>query len=134
MIIIIFFVSQTFWGPGSGLTVDSSRVVTVVTQFITSDGTDTGELIEIRRKYVQDGNVIENSVMNIDGFEPYDSITEDFCQDYKVAFNDFDDHTIKGGLSAMGESLARGHVLVMSLWDDHDANMLWLDSNYPPGK
>jgi len=123
---------QSFWGPGSGFTVDSSRVVTVVTQFITSDGTDTGDLIEIRRKYVQDGNVIENSVMNIDGYESYDSITEDFCQDYKGAFNDFDDHTIKGGLRAMGESLARGHVLVMSLWDDHDANMWWLDSNYPP--
>merc|ERR1719422_2722765 len=67
--------------------------------------------------------------MNIDGFEQYDSITEDFCQNYKVAFNDYDDHTIKGGLKVMGESLARGHVLVMSLWDDHEANMLWLDSN-----
>ena len=22
-------------------------------------------------------------------------------------------------------------VLVMSLWDDHDVNMLWLDSDYP---
>jgi len=123
---------QTFWGPGSEFTVDSSQVVTVVTQFITADGTDTGELIEIRRKYVQNGNVIENSVMNVDGFEAYDSITEDFCQQYKIAFNDYDDHTIKGGLKVMGESLARGHVLVMSLWDDHEANMLWLDSNYPP--
>merc|ERR1719346_461303 len=123
---------QSFWGPGSDFTVDSSQVVTVVTQFITADGTDTGELVEIRRKYVQNGNVIENSVMNIDGFEQYDSITEDFCQNYKVAFNDYDDHTIKGGLKVMGESLARGHVLVMSLWDDHEANMLWLDSNYPP--
>merc|ERR1712117_779304 len=69
---------QSFWGPGSEFTVDSSQVVTVVTQFITADGTDTGELVEIRRKYVQNGNVIENSVMNIDGFEQYDSITEDF--------------------------------------------------------
>ena len=34
----------------------------------------------------------------------------------------------------MGESLARGHVLVMSLWDDHAANMLWLDSDYPPDR
>ena len=32
----------------------------------------------------------------------------------------------------MGESLARGMVLVMSLWDDHDVNMLWLDASYPP--
>ena len=35
---------------------------------------------------------------------------------------------LQGGLKAMGESLARGHVLVMSLWDDHLANMLWLDA------
>merc|ERR1719334_1350909 len=28
----------------------------------------------------------------------------------------------------------RGHVLVMSMWDDHDANMLWLDSDYPLDK
>jgi hypothetical protein len=31
----------------------------------------------------------------------------------------------------MGEALKRGMVLVMSLWDDHEANMSWLDSNYP---
>ena len=28
----------------------------------------------------------------------------------------------------MGQSLGRGHVLVMSLWDDHLANMRWLDA------
>ncbi len=31
----------------------------------------------------------------------------------------------------MGESLDRGVVLVMSIWDDHAAYMLWLDSQYP---
>lgn len=31
----------------------------------------------------------------------------------------------------MGEALSRGMVLVMSLWDDHYARMLWLDSDYP---
>merc|ERR1712054_656623 len=34
---------------------------------------------------------------------------------------------------AMGDALERGMVLVMSLWDDSLANMLWLDSDYPPG-
>ena len=34
----------------------------------------------------------------------------------------------------MGDSMDRGHVLVMSLWDDHDVNMLWLDSDYPLDK
>jgi cellulose 1,4-beta-cellobiosidase len=28
----------------------------------------------------------------------------------------------------------RGMVLVLSLWDDHDVNMLWLDSDYPLDK
>lgn len=31
----------------------------------------------------------------------------------------------------MGGALGRGMTLVMSLWDDHDVNMLWLDSDYP---
>ena len=53
------------------------------------------------------------------------------CDEQKVVFDDPDDHAKKGGLKAMSDSLARGHVLVMSLWDDHDVNMLWLDSNYP---
>ena len=33
----------------------------------------------------------------------------------------------------MGDAMKRGMVLVMSLWDDHAAQMLWLDSNYPVG-
>ena len=48
-----FLAFQTFWGPGSEFTLDSSRDVQVVTQFFTSDGTDTGELVEVRRKWVQ---------------------------------------------------------------------------------
>jgi len=42
--------------------------------------------------------------------------------------NDFQKH---GGMKGMGASLKRGVVLVMSLWDDHYARMLWLDSAYP---
>merc|ERR1712100_948138 len=37
----------------------------------------------------------------------------------------------KGGLSSIDKALEAGVVLVMSLWDDHEANMLWLDSTYP---
>lgn len=33
----------------------------------------------------------------------------------------------------MGEALSAGMVLVMSLWDDYYADMLWLDSTYPVG-
>ena len=31
----------------------------------------------------------------------------------------------------MGEAIDRGLVLVMSIWDDHESNMLWLDSDFP---
>jgi len=34
----------------------------------------------------------------------------------------------------MGQSLDRGHVLALSLWDDVEVNMLWLDSAYPLDK
>ena len=27
--------------------------------------------------------------------------------------------------------MENGMVLVLSLWDDHEAGMLWLDSNFP---
>merc|ERR1719414_389333 len=34
-------------------------------------------------------------------------------------------------MKQMGEALARGMTLVLSLWDDADSHMLWLDSTQP---
>jgi cellulose 1,4-beta-cellobiosidase len=34
-------------------------------------------------------------------------------------------------MTQMGKALAEPMVLVMSLWDDHYSDMLWLDSTYP---
>jgi len=34
-------------------------------------------------------------------------------------------------LGAVDKAFQEGVVLVMSLWDDHYANMLWLDSTFP---
>ena len=125
---------ESFFGPGSNYTVDTTKVMTVVTQFITSDGTADGDLVEIRRKFVQDGVVIDNPTVQV-GDAKYDSVTDDFCADAKQYFNgtgnEHSDFTKHGGLKSMGESMARGHVLVLSLWDDHAVNMLWLDSYYP---
>ncbi|KAJ1305183.1 hypothetical protein OPQ81_000214 [Rhizoctonia solani] len=118
---------------GKGLTVDTNKKITVVTQFITSDGTANGALTEIRRLYVQDGKVIQNSKTNVAGMDAYDSITEKFCAAQKTAFNDQNVFASKGGLATMDKSFTKGHVLVLSIWDDHSANMLWLDSNYPVG-
>merc|ERR1712025_1350424 len=39
----------------------------------------------------------------------------------------------KGGMGVVEKAIDAGVVLVMSLWDDHFANMLWLDSTYPVG-
>ncbi|KAF8596527.1 concanavalin A-like lectin/glucanase, partial [Ceratobasidium sp. AG-I] len=119
---------------GKGLTVDTSQKVTVVTQFITADGTATGALSEIRRLYVQNGKVIQNSKTNISGMAAYDSITEPFCSAQKTAFSDTNTFSQKGGFTNMGKAFDNGVVLVMSIWDDHAANMLWLDSNYPLDK
>merc|ERR1712055_1170318 len=86
---------RTFYGPGSSFTLDSSKTMTVVTQFLTSDGTDGGDLAEIRRVYLQDGKVIYNSFTNVPGIAPADSITDEMCGQQKVAFGDPDDHAEK---------------------------------------
>mmetsp|Transcript_43942 Transcript_43942/g.93432 ORF Transcript_43942/g.93432 Transcript_43942/m.93432 type:complete len:472 (+) Transcript_43942:70-1485(+) len=122
--------NSTFFGPGSSFILDTTKPMTVVTQFITSDGTDSGELVEIRRKYVQGGKVIENPAA-VSGGSGHVSISEDFCSAAKKDFGDVDAFSQQGGLKAMGDALEKGMVLVMSLWDDHAAHMLWLDSDYP---
>ncbi|KAJ4186550.1 hypothetical protein NW755_007847 [Fusarium falciforme] len=119
--------NETFYGPGSEFTVDTTKKVTVVTQFIKGS---SGGLSEIKRFYVQNGKVIgnpESKVANNAG----NSVTEEFCSAQKKAFGDDDDFVAKGGFSQMSDTLAAPMVLTMSLWDDHKANLLWLDSTYP---
>jgi len=119
--------NTTFYGPGSGYTVDTTKKVTVVTQFIASGSS----LSEIKRFYVQNGVVIPNSQSTISGVTG-NSITQSYCNAQKSAFGDQNVFNQKGGLTQMGNALS-SMVLVMSLWDDHYANMLWLDSTYPVG-
>jgi len=123
-----------FYGRGPEYTVNTMKPMTVVTQFLTNDGTDNGDLSEIRRLYVQDGNIIDSPPSTILGPNDADSITDEFCDDKKDLFEDVKDFQEKGGMKAMGESLDRGHVMIFSLWDDVEVNMLWLDSAYPLDK
>merc|ERR1711894_295066 len=44
-----------FYGPGSEFQMDTTEPFTVTTQFVTSDGTDNGEIVEARRVYSQKG-------------------------------------------------------------------------------
>jgi len=61
----------------------------------------------------------------------FNSLTDETCAEQKRVMGDLNDFKVKGGMKGMGESLKRGMVLAMSLWDDHYARMLWLDSSYP---
>merc|ERR1712232_479918 len=70
--------NKNFFGKGSSFDVDTSQKITVVTQFITEDGTDSGALTEIRRHYKQNGKFIATPNLTV-GSGSFDSITEDFC-------------------------------------------------------
>lgn len=123
--------NHSYFGAGSQFVIDTTQPFTVITQFITSDGTDNGDLVAIRRKYKQKGKVIDQSPVNVQGMPKDSDITDKFCNAQKSTFGDNPDFEKKGGMKATGEALNRGVVLVLSLWDDHDVHMLWLDSNYP---
>lgn len=118
---------KDFYGPGS--TLDTNKKMTVVTQFVGSGSS----LSEIKRFYVQGGKVFKNSDSTIAGITG-NSLTDAFCEQQKTVFGDTSSFKTLGGMNGMAASLARGHVLVMSLWDDHDVSMLWLDSTFPTDK
>ncbi len=126
--------NPNFYGRGRQYAVDTTRPMKVVTQFLTTDGTDDGDLSEIRRFYVQDGNIIHSPSSTILGEHDTDSITDGFCDAKKDLFGDVKHYQELGGMKGMGESLDRGHVMIFSLWDDVHVNMLWLDSAYPLNK
>ncbi|RDW57293.1 glucanase-4 [Coleophoma crateriformis] len=120
--------NTTFFGKS--MTLDTTKVFTVVTQFITDDGTANGTLSEIKRFYVQDGITYAQPSSDISGVSG-NTITDDFCTAQKTAFGDTDYFGTNGGMATMGDAMANGMVLVMSIWDDYSASMLWLDSDYP---
>jgi len=119
-----------FWGPGSGNKIDSTKPVTVTTQFITADGTDSGEVTQVKQFYTQNGQTIEHPQYSVNGNQ-HDRITDEYCADWVATTEDGTNFLDKGGMKGISEALENGVVLVMSLWDDHAANMLWLDSTYP---
>lgn len=125
--------NHTFYGPGSEFDVNTEQPFQVITSFVTEDGTDNTDVVEVRRKYVQNGKVIETPKIQV-GDKEFDSITDEFCDAAKDAFGDQKDYQKKGGMKQMSKAFEKGMTLVMSLWDDHDVNMLWLDSQYPTDK
>ena len=61
-----------------------------------------------------------------------DSLSNENCQTQSNVLGDSKYFLSVGGMKAMGESLERGMVLVVSLWDDYSTHMKWLDGVFPP--
>ncbi|KAK3988911.1 glycoside hydrolase [Cladorrhinum sp. PSN332] len=111
---------------GKGKAVDTSKKFTVVSRF--SDN-------KLEQFFVQNNRKIEVPAPTWDGI-PNDSshITPEFCTAQFKVFEDRDRFAEVGGFAQLNAALRVPMVLVMSIWDDHYANMLWLDSSYPPEK
>ena len=124
---------RTFFGNSSKFQIDTTMPFTVVTQFLTADGTTNTNLTAIKHVWKQNGKVIQTNNVTVGG-QKFDSISDDFCNAEKKEFGDVNSYEQRGGNSVMGEAMDHGMVLALSLWDDHAANMLWLDSDYPKNK
>jgi cellulose 1,4-beta-cellobiosidase len=124
--------NKRFYGPDSTNIVDTSRKVTVVTQFHTTDNTSTGTLSAISRVYIQDGIVIANSAVNITNMEKQTPIDDEYCDAELATFGGSGAFQRQGGMAQIGDALGRGMVLVFSIWMDHgESGMLWLDGTFP---
>jgi len=123
--------NTSFYGRGSEFAVDTTKPITVITQFITEDGTDTGKLTEVRRHYKQGGNMVLTPELLVGGAGPFSSLSDKYCDAEVKLFKDRTNFLDKGGMNGMDKAFEKGMVLTMSIWDDGAAHMLWLDSNYP---
>nr|CAH0101960.1 unnamed protein product [Daphnia galeata] len=54
---------KKFYGRGPSYCVDTTKPFTIVTRFVSDDGTDTGNLKEIQRFYKQNGRTIPNPTL-----------------------------------------------------------------------
>lgn len=99
---------SSYYGPGD--TVDTSKTFTIITQFNTDNGSPSGNLVSITRKYQQNGVDIPSAQPGGDTISSCPSASA------------------YGGLATMGKALSSGMVLVFSIWNDNSQYMNWLDS------
>jgi cellulose 1,4-beta-cellobiosidase len=109
------------------MTVDTTKVFTVVTQFIGSPLTD------INRFYIQDGVTIPNPPsenINIKG----NSITPLYCNEELAAFKEVHSFEDFGGFASITAAFTKGMVLAFAIEGDYFGNgTQWLDGIYPLG-
>ena len=89
---------------------------------------DTAKLSEIRRFFIQDNKVIPHPASNTAGRKPYISISKNMCDAFKNKFGDPIDFRKNRGFNQMGKALYIGMMLFISLLDDHEVEILRLDS------
>ena len=94
----------------------------VVTQF-TADS--------LKQFFVQGGQRIDIPTPTHAGLPDSNEINAELCDVLFDTFTDYDRYTEVGGWTAMADALAQPQVLVLSIWADHYANMLWLDGHWP---
>ncbi|KAL2760025.1 carbohydrate-binding module family 1 protein [Sodiomyces alcalophilus JCM 7366] len=118
--------NHNFYGSGSGNTINTDSKFTVISRF---------EQDRAYQVFIQNGQVINPPAPNLPGLTHFDAeITPEFCEEYPVIFQDRDRHGEIGGHTQLNAALRMPMVLVLSIWADHNSNMLWLDSLYPPEK
>ncbi|EHA47928.1 endoglucanase 1 [Pyricularia oryzae] len=111
--------SPNYYGRDDEFKVDSTKPMTVVTQFPT--GAD-GKLEAIRRLYVQDGVVIRAERVKKEGLPAVNELNDELCR--ATNSNRFLE---LGAHAGMGDALSRGMVLALSIWWDEGGYMQWLD-------
>merc|ERR1711982_199015 len=94
---------KKFWGVGKDFAVDSSKPVTVTTQFITDDGTDEGTIVEVKQFYTQNGETIEHPMYTVNGHK-HNTISDKFCADWVADTKDGTNFLEKGGMEAVTPS------------------------------
>ncbi|PGH03602.1 hypothetical protein AJ79_07331 [Helicocarpus griseus UAMH5409] len=104
---------------GLGLTVDTSRPFTVVTQF----PEENGLLKSMHRLYIQDGKIIENAVSKLPDVPEINYLNDEFC----AANGGTERYMDLGATEGMGQAMTRGMVLAMSIWWDEGNFMQWMD-------
>merc|ERR1711959_238947 len=92
--------NEKLFGYGSEFTIDTSNPVSVTTQFITEDGTDTGKLKEVRQFYHQNGKKIEHPKYTVNG-KKHNTISTDFCEDWVADTKDGTNFLTQGGMPSI---------------------------------
>ncbi|KAL8314806.1 hypothetical protein RB593_008416 [Gaeumannomyces tritici] len=113
-----------FYGPGK--TIDTTKKFTVITRF------QPGRQYQV---LMQGGRTFEVPGAKFDGIPGENAhLTPEFCDAQFSVFDDRNRFKEVGGFTKLDAAVRIPMVLVMSIWNDHHSNMLWLDSIYPPEK